>query len=171
LLRAIQEKEFERVGGNVPIKVDVRLLAATNQDLEAAVKAGRFREDLYYRLRVIEITIPALADRREDIPPLADHFLREAAERPRARSRAPAPPMQCRPPAAIPGRGTCASSVPPWSRRSSWRPGRRSPRPISSVRRRPPHPRPRRRGPRPTARAPFARPRSEWWGHSSAASS
>jgi DNA-binding NtrC family response regulator len=81
LLRAIQEKEFERVGGNQPIKVDVRLLAATNQDLEAAVKAGRFREDLYYRLRVVEIVIPPLAERREDIPLLIDRFAKNAAER------------------------------------------------------------------------------------------
>jgi two-component system, NtrC family, response regulator len=81
LLRAIQEKEFERVGGNTPIKVDVRLLAATNHDLEALVRAARFREDLYYRLKVVELAIPPLAERREDIPLLIQRFLTDAAER------------------------------------------------------------------------------------------
>ena len=76
LLRAIQEGEIERVGGTHPIKTDFRLIAATNVDLEKAVKDGRFREDLYYRLNVIPIRMPALRDRIEDLPELARFFLR-----------------------------------------------------------------------------------------------
>ena len=76
LLRAIQEEEIERVGGTHPIKTDLRLIAATNVDLEKAVKDGRFREDLYYRLNVIPVRMPALRDRLEDLPELARFFLR-----------------------------------------------------------------------------------------------
>ncbi len=75
LLRALQEKEVLRVGGTKPIKVDVRVLAATNRDLEAMVKDKRFREDLYYRLNVIPIYVPPLRERRDDIPVLMDYFL------------------------------------------------------------------------------------------------
>src|SRR6185503_19347525 len=76
LLRAIQEGEIERVGGTHPIKTDFRLIAATNVDLEKAVKEGNFREDLYYRLNVIPIRMPALRDRIEDLPELARFFIR-----------------------------------------------------------------------------------------------
>jgi DNA-binding NtrC family response regulator len=74
LLRVIQEKEFTPLGSTEPIKVDVRILAATNADLLQAVKENRFREDLYYRLNVINIALPALRDRKEDIPALVEHF-------------------------------------------------------------------------------------------------
>ncbi len=78
LLRCLQERAFKRVGGTRDIKVDVRVVAATNRDLETMVKGGKFREDLFYRLNVIPLTIPPLRERREDILPLARHFLAEA---------------------------------------------------------------------------------------------
>jgi transcriptional regulator with GAF, ATPase, and Fis domain len=76
LLRVLQEMTFERVGSSEPVQVDVRLIAATHQDLERLMEEGRFREDLYYRLNVISIAVPPLRERREDIPELALHFLR-----------------------------------------------------------------------------------------------
>ena len=77
LLRFLQEREFERVGGVTPISVDVRVIAATNRDLGAAVKSGAFRDDLYHRLNVVAITPPPLRERKEDIPMLAEYFLRK----------------------------------------------------------------------------------------------
>ena len=75
LLRLLQERSIERIGGKQPIQTDVRILAATNADLEAKIKAGRFREDLYYRINVVSLNLPSLKERLEDIPLLADYFM------------------------------------------------------------------------------------------------
>jgi Nif-specific regulatory protein len=80
LLRAIQERQFERLGGRKTVTVDVRLVAATNRDIERMVRGGEFRLDLYHRLSVVAVVLPPLRERPEDIPVLADHFLRELAE-------------------------------------------------------------------------------------------
>ncbi len=81
ILRVIQEKEIERVGGNQPKNVDVRIIAASNRDLEQEVEQGRFREDLYYRLNVVPIHLPPLRERHEDITVLAKHFLRSYCQK------------------------------------------------------------------------------------------
>lgn len=92
LLRVIQDRTFERVGGTETLVVDVRILVATNKDLDVEVKEGRFREDLFYRLNVVPITLPPLRDRREDIPVLAEHFLNVTSERNRKGLRGFTPP-------------------------------------------------------------------------------
>ena len=81
LLRVLQERSFRRVGGVTPIKLDVRIIAASNRNLEKMIAAGEFRQDLYYRLKVVMIELPPLQQRLEDIPPLAAHFANKAAER------------------------------------------------------------------------------------------
>ncbi|MEI7638080.1 MAG: sigma-54 dependent transcriptional regulator, partial [Syntrophus sp. (in: bacteria)] len=80
LLRFLQEREFQRLGGNQTLHSDVRIISATNRDLEARVKEGAFREDLFYRLNVVTISMPPLRDRREDVPPLIEHFLQKYAQ-------------------------------------------------------------------------------------------
>jgi Nif-specific regulatory protein len=87
LLRVLQEREFERVGGTHPIKLDIRIIAATNCNLEQAVRDGAFRKDLYYRLAVLKVTMPTLRERRDDIPMLARHFVQKHAKRCKVKPR------------------------------------------------------------------------------------
>lgn len=94
LLRVLQEREFERVGGTRPIKLDIRLVAATNRSLPEAVKAGTFRNDLYYRLNVVAVTMPALRERHEDIPLLANHFIAKTSRKCKVRAKSLSPQAQ-----------------------------------------------------------------------------
>jgi two-component system nitrogen regulation response regulator NtrX len=80
IVRALQDQTFERMGGSARVKVDVRVLATSNKDLQSEIAAGRFREDLYYRLAVVPLRVPSLKDRREDVPPLAQLFMARSAE-------------------------------------------------------------------------------------------
>ena len=91
LLRVLQEREFERVGGTRSIPLDIRLIAATNKSLAQAIDANQFRKDLFYRLNVVAVTLPPLRDRREDIPELAEHFLRKARAKCQALARSISP--------------------------------------------------------------------------------
>ena len=81
LLRVLQEREIRRIGDNTAVAIDVRVIASTNKDLEAAIRAGAFRSDLYYRLATFPIALPPLREHREDVPLLANHFLKKSAER------------------------------------------------------------------------------------------
>ncbi len=87
ILRVLQEQQFQRVGGSRVLKVDVRVIAATNKDLSVEIEAGRFREDLYYRLNVLPIEVPSLRDRKDDIPLLVNHFLNDCALQNRTRCK------------------------------------------------------------------------------------
>jgi transcriptional regulator with PAS, ATPase and Fis domain len=94
LLRVLESGTFRRVGGTADIKVDVRVIAATNRSLETMMKEGQFREDLYYRLNVFSLNIPPLRERREDIPPLVEHFIRNSAIVPKRTVRLTAEAME-----------------------------------------------------------------------------
>ena len=123
LLRVLQDREFDRVGGTQPIKVDVRVIAATNQDLKEAMREGRFRKDLFFRLNVVSVMIPPLRERREDIPALAKFFVSRYAKdmkRPRLGPFIQKPLKRC---VNMTGLETCASwptsSNEPWFSRAA----------------------------------------------------
>ena len=123
LLRAIQEREIDRVGGTKPVKVDIRIIATSNRDLAEAVKHGTFREDLLYRLNVVNLRLPALRERPKDIRALAHHFARKYAEAngvPYPPDRRARPSACCSP---IPGAAMCASWRTPCTARCCWRSG------------------------------------------------
>jgi transcriptional regulator with GAF, ATPase, and Fis domain len=119
ILRVLQEHEFERLGGTRTIRVDVRLIAATNRDLSAMVAAGHFREDLYYRLNVVSVETPPLRERKDDILPLATHFIRRFAGELRSGSTAStAKRRSCW--SATTGRATSANWKTPLNARPCW---------------------------------------------------
>ena len=111
LLRAIEQKEILPVGATTPSKVDVRVIAATNAELAKAVDDGRFREDLFYRLNVVGIEIPPLRERREDMPPLIEHFVRTPQSRAQALVQGRRRRHDEDPDGGARGRATCASST------------------------------------------------------------
>ena len=125
LLRVLQEKTFERVGSSESMQVDVRLVAATHQNLEQLIQQGRFREDLFYRLNVIALTVPPLRDRPEDVPELAQHFLESLCAPGPVKAVGPDRRRRgCCACGPIIGRATCGSWKTPSSGRSSSRTGR-----------------------------------------------
>ena len=109
LLRVLQEREFERLGSNKTQHIDVRVIAATNQDLRAALEQGTFREDLYYRLNVVPMEIPPLRERKQDIPSLAEHFVHKLAPDTGSRRWRPSRRRQWRGCWSISGRAMCAN--------------------------------------------------------------